>query len=289
MKKEIRNRVVIYTGITIALIIILVELDLYAKSLGLQMDYNLLGFIGAIVGGGMTLVGVLMTVKYQKELDAENKRLSIIPCLQYNTDSKFVPKRSNETENFDSSIKCVFSVKLEKTASVGDPLFCSLKFKNVGLGHANLMKVIITTIKNGTVIESKPENSITERLILIGTEYCVSMSLGSKKDILDNDERPKYNIEIELQYQDLLKNNYKQKIKTTLFVDDEYYAFVYDGADSFEYIPKNIHQPKKYKKVLFKLQSELKEQFQKTVALNGDTMNNVLTKFIEQYIKDSQK
>lgn len=54
---------------------------------------------------------------------------------------------------------------------------------------------------------------------------------------------------------------------------------------------KYIQEYKKenYKRIALEVKSVLKEQFQKAVSENGETMNNVLTKFMEQYIKDNQK
>lgn len=57
--------------------------------------------------------------------------------------------------------------------------------------------------------------------------------------------------------------------------------------DQIKYIQK--YNKQNYKRIALEVKPELKEQFQKTVAQNNDTMNNVLTKFMEQYIKDNQK
>ena len=75
---RVKNIFLVIVGIII-ISIILVAVDLWnvTEYIPLSHDYDWLAFIGAVLGGMLTLIGVILTLKYQKAMDAKKVRLSV--------------------------------------------------------------------------------------------------------------------------------------------------------------------------------------------------------------------
>ena len=99
------------------------------------------GFFGSIIGGSITFLGVYLTLKFQKNSDDEEKRLSIIPIFEY--------KLSYNKYDFDNSNGQLNGEIIEHINIDGatfddgksEEWYFNLIAENIGLGHAQILGI----------------------------------------------------------------------------------------------------------------------------------------------------
>lgn len=158
---NLRRNILLLIVAFIVIVLFFVLLDLFdiRKIIPLTTSYDWLGFIGAflgsMIGGLITYLGVYLTLKYQENADNEKNRLSIIPILEY--------KLSYDKADFDNSQsqlagEIIWHINIEN-AKYDDKRslewHLDLKVSNIGLGHAQ-----ITNIK--FIIEENQKKFIQE-------------------------------------------------------------------------------------------------------------------------------
>ena len=77
--------------------ILLVAADLFdiTRYIPLSKNYDWLGFMGAIVGGGTTFAALFLTIEHEQKIDRENSRLSNMPILKIEVESKSLEEFSD--------------------------------------------------------------------------------------------------------------------------------------------------------------------------------------------------
>lgn len=229
MKKEIKNYIIIVCLLTI----IALCFDLIARMLGLNTNYDLLGFLGALIGGFITYLGVKMTLDYQRKSDNENRRLSLLPYFNYEI--------SHDNYCGGELIKEVSTNVCETEQKVPYfHLYFNLTIKNEGIGHAILNKMDLIVKQKDNIIGKTNETMFKTSLLLKNGYYYFRF-------IIIIDKFPEetnlflYPAEIELTYQDMIKNVYKQKIpfyiESYILKDGQsYYKAKLSDSEPFEYV-----------------------------------------------------
>lgn len=232
MKLKRNILLLIVAFIVIVLFFVLLDLFDIRKIIPLTTSYDWLGFMGAflgsMIGGLITYLGVYLTLKYQENADNEKNRLSIIPILEY--------KLSYDKSDFDNSQgqlagEVISHINIEN-AKCDDKKSLEwhfdLKVSNIGLGHAQ-----ITNVK--FIIGDNQKNFIQEENL--GYSYKL-VKMNDTQDLRFLFYAPKsrfkynhisgkefiYTIDIIIYYQDLLGNKYQQKVyccitQSTLKID----------------------------------------------------------------------
>lgn len=218
LKKNILLLVIVF--IVIVLFFILLDLFNIRKFISFTDNYDWLGFMGAflgsVIGGLITYLGVYLSLKYQENADNEKNRLSIIPILEY--------ELSYDADDFDNSQgqlagEIISHINIEN-AKCDDKKSLEwnfdLKVSNIGLGHAQ-----ITDVK--FIIGDNERNFIQEENL--GYSYKL-VKINDTQDFRFLFYAPKsrfkcnhisgrefiYTIDIIFSYQDLLGNKYQQKV-----------------------------------------------------------------------------
>lgn len=143
--------------------------------------------LATIMSGALLVLVTFEQIKSQKESNKEDKRLQNIPILEF----------SVLTEFDGTIIECVEDTNLDASTNK-----FYINIENIGLNHARSLKLEINVndakVNNLVLLE---ENQIT--LLKKDSSVCFKYLL-----ILND----KCNIVVDVYYEDLLKNKYKQKI-----------------------------------------------------------------------------
>lgn len=86
---------VVASLLTMCLLLVLADLYDITRYIPLSKNYDWLGFMGAIVGGGSTLAALVLTIEHERKLNKENSRLSNIPILKIEIESKSLEEFSD--------------------------------------------------------------------------------------------------------------------------------------------------------------------------------------------------
>jgi hypothetical protein len=198
--------------------IIFLGLDIFniTTFIGFTKNYDWLSFFGGLLGGAVggiaTFLGVYFTLKHQKHSDDENNRLLNIPILEF--------KISYNKEDFDNSSGQLSGEVITHInilhASYQDKdcleWYYNFIISNEGMGHAQLKGIDFIINTSDGVFLQKEQIGYSYKLVKKGTSKSFKFMIyaPSKTNNIEN----QYSIKLMVHYQDLLGNNYIQRIHT---------------------------------------------------------------------------
>ena len=141
MKKE-KSYLIFIIGIIVFILlvtIVLLTLDLVdiTRYIKLSNKYDWLSYIGALLGGLMTLVGVVLTIEYERANNRKELSIAYRPIID-----PYVGTDKIEGDIIESEIKQVGDFKGTKTLPI------DLVLQNKGRGEAKNIRIIETNILN---------------------------------------------------------------------------------------------------------------------------------------------
>lgn len=205
------------------------------------------GYIGAIMGGVISLFGILWTINFTREQNRADRELQIRPCL----DIRYIPsvnKISKETSWLGYVMVNEYN---ENKADIHEVERGLLYLKNIGNGPATNIdvSVFVENIKVKYTAKFTNKNTrVTSNSIRQGEEAAISFiitnnSIAPSKDdftwieygfgIYNEKKFPMpsaYNIIILLRYKDLLGNIFTQELKFNAI-----YSMSYDKENGGKY------------------------------------------------------
>lgn len=163
---------------------------------------NVLSYYGAILGGGLTFVGVLLTINFEKRDNKESLAIQYKPILAFDRDAVI------DTKNY----------------------IIKVKYQNCGRGEALNIKV--------KIIDGPPNhikiNDADDKINLLPYNESNFFILNLDKKIIDSNDKTPLNYIIELSYNDLfdIYLTRTQAILTIKYNIDEskYYATLYENS-----------------------------------------------------------
>lgn len=219
--------VICLTIMTLTIFGVLLTLDFYdiTQYISLSYNYDWLGFaggfLGSVIGGIITFLGVYLTLKFQKNTDDEKNRLSIMPIFEY--------KLSYNKEDFDNSEgqvagKVIPHINVE--GATGDDgryeeWYLHLIAENVGMGHAQIISIELNFKENGTdKIICSQKIGYFYKLVKMNDKKSLMFMIYAPKERFYKDGYPTqeflYPLDIIVEYQDLIGNKYQQKLKSCI-------------------------------------------------------------------------
>lgn len=217
-----------FTAISIILlfvpVIIFAQLPLIGFSNSLFDSSDILGYYGAIIGGGVTVLGVYWTLNYEnkkskeerkqeRENLKEERRKDSLPILRFNFTPEQISYNKNtirelETDK-DGNLFSDYDIAIDTT--VGKNGFKKysyhsfieygkLNIENVGLGVAVFSKILLKRNKKRKVCKNLNSRGLERFLVVPGKEISLNMFIRSD-DFNEEDELLFY-------FTDLYSNEY---------------------------------------------------------------------------------
>lgn len=193
------------------------------------------GYIAAIVGGVISLFGIMATILFTNEQNNKNRALQIKPYFAL---SKRDPLEKNYTKRPANVLFC--GDGLESSNVKKD--IVTLRLKNIGLGPANNIQLsflppvdkrnawrgIFTESTDEIVYEAFAKDdfellTITVAVVFDDINECDLELVGEhlQPTFKTLDKYPNFIIPIKLSYSDLLGNNYKQEFELQGLISTE--------------------------------------------------------------------
>ncbi|MFV0515791.1 MAG: hypothetical protein ACK5MV_00125 [Aminipila sp.] len=151
-----------------------------------------LGFLGGYIGGIFTLFGVLLTIYFNQKQLLDDKRLSVIPYLNFSI------KPNDDEEKHNNRLELNILFYSCKTYEKEDKISFLLEVENLGIGNA--LDIYIPRVWSC-------ENSRTDKQ---------SVAINNKKvfyiELNDPFVTTLPEIKFDIFYTDLIGNNYKQNV-----------------------------------------------------------------------------
>lgn len=182
-----------WVKIVLLLIVVTVFVSAITKMTLLPVDTDnvWVGYYGSIIGGILTLAGVVITINYNREVRKEDFRHSIIPIFDVKVRGTGVADHGDAAiiYNGEHAVKEMFSINMI----------------NVGMKSAKELKFSIN------VDEINYGDVGVRELVRVDEEYSINLGV-QVVDLNSLEENPKSVHEIDLiwEYKDLIGNKYKQ-------------------------------------------------------------------------------
>lgn len=218
MKKSIIG----ITGFALSVMLLILLLDLcnITHYIPFSRNYDWISFIGSflggVIGGLATFIGVYFTIKSQKQADDEKNRQAIIPVIEY--------KISYDKTDFDNSKgqlcgEIIPHINVEGATYDGESeeWYFNLIAENIGLGSAQITEIKFNFKENGTdnIVHSETIR-FCYKLLKTNASKGFRFLIYAPKTNFYKDGKPTqdfiYPIEIVIHYEDLIGNKYQQKI-----------------------------------------------------------------------------
>lgn len=131
MRKEIKKGIFLFCLVNIAVLLIInILLVTPNPLLKAETDNDWIGFfggyLGALIGGLTTFSGVLLTIRYTKEQEAENNRLTVLPYISADYINNKINKQADSYISFGNTDE-----GMQQSEVCGN-----LILSNIGLGTA---------------------------------------------------------------------------------------------------------------------------------------------------------
>ena len=219
--------IVLIVLIPIGLDHLIIGNDIYSNISNSDWVSFLGSYIGSIIGAGVSIVGIFMTIKFSEkqskndrdfmiEMNREERRLSIAPLLLCQTDNK---------NNHEYESRFIFDLDGEKSNT---PFNVMIVITNVGIGDAvdfelNFITYNEQTIGQGLRTEFFKKNktmrvSIDLSVYLIELPEDIDDIIGDPTDnkvdyaALKKYQYAGHKIIMEIKYKDLIGNTYCQEV-----------------------------------------------------------------------------
>lgn len=149
------------------------------------------GVIGGIISGTLTVIGVILTIKYYKASDQNNKRIEHMPFIAI----KILSNKMAGTPNL-SKTKIIEKSNRKKEIDKSKIVFLSFDLENIGRDFASILALHIGHNFGGIAYNE-----------LIKVNDTVNLELGVYIDDISKGE----SISFGIQYIDCMTNEYIQK------------------------------------------------------------------------------
>lgn len=191
--------------------IILWSFGLYGIKLFANSDT--LGYYGALIGGGVTVLGIYWTLKHESENSKEERRKNSLPILSFNFSPEHISYGKgtklefktdfglNPFSDYDIAIDTTVGKKGFKEYSNHSFIeFGKLKIENIGLGVAVFSKIYLKRNKKFKICQNLNRRGLERFLVVPGKEISLNMFIRSD-DFNEEDELLFY-------FTDLYSNEY---------------------------------------------------------------------------------
>lgn len=176
-------------------------------------ESDILGYYGALIGGGVTVLGVYWTLKHESENSKEETRKNSLPILRFNFSPEQISYnegsiRDLETDkdgesfsDYDIAINTTVGKNGFKEYSNHSFIeYGKLDIKNIGLGVAVFSKILLKRDKKRKVCVNLNSRGLDRFLVVPGKEISLNMFIRSD-DFNEEDELLFY-------FTDLYSNEY---------------------------------------------------------------------------------
>ena len=193
------------------------------------MDIALVALVGAVIGGGMTLLGAILTLRYQRQADlrrsteaqrieAERNRIAAMPLFEY--------ELSSDDADFDNSRgqlatePAMAHINI-RDAHFDDPGVMEWKYdlivRNIGLGHAFVETIQFHVRTNTTDLGQVHDGGYVDMLVKVGCRRDLRFYFYAPEltDFTDPSDWG-YMVDVTIGYTDLLGNKYSQLVHTSV-------------------------------------------------------------------------
>lgn len=196
--------------------IILWSLGLYGIKLFANSDT--LGYYGALIGGGVTVLGVYWTLKHESENSKEERRKNSLPILRFNFSPEHInynkdtlnecktDKDGNSFSGYDIAIDTTVGVFGFKEYSNHSFLeYGKLNIENIGLGVAVFSRILLFRENKCTVSRNLNRRGLDKFLVVPGEE--ISLNMFIRSDDFDEGDQLLFH------FKDLYSNSYTYIIR----------------------------------------------------------------------------
>lgn len=242
-----------FTAISIILlfvpVIIFAQLPLIGFSNSLFTNSDILGYYGAVIGGGVTVLGVYWTLNYESKKSKEDRKQELknlieerrrdsLPILRF----KFLPEGFSpldiKPENVvrisdpDSELFKNYDIVLdttdgsEKYSESSIHVYGNLIIKNVGLGVA-----IISDVK---LIRTKPKYTEVKNTGTLELNNYLILTDDKKTDDEETDDKASQTFRMSIRSDDLNENDTLQFTFMDLYSNEYFYNIPFRRID-FDY------------------------------------------------------
>ena len=235
LKWCINNVVVFIVGFVIIITCILLLFDKLDVSafLGINPNNDWLGYLGAVLGGLFTLIGVLLTINYENGKKKEEQSLQFKPIIQPCLDS------DNNYEGFEEEV----SIK-QNNMKLGKSEQCvTLILKNKGRGETKNFKINSVNILESSsnldleVNYDKKQYPISDVEII--PEGYLTIKYMIPNSIINNDKNPIKGyiiIKTIVKYSDFIEfYEYEENYIIKIMIQDRNSIDVYDNKKGKKY------------------------------------------------------
>lgn len=182
-------------------------------------DSDVLAYYGAVIGGGVTVLGVYWTFKYESELSKEERRENSLPILRFNFISN--PGTPDEDSEYDIHLNKDLKQN-DKYEIVDKNVIYNMEIRNIGLQPAILSSISLLSDDCWALPTDDPKIDLSNFLILNDSkdsECKINLIILLSFQEYDNynpqqipeekDHRRDYLLVV---FEDLYSNKYKYKI-----------------------------------------------------------------------------
>lgn len=238
-----------FTAISIILLSVPVFIFAYLPLLGISNSLfensDILGYYGAVIGGGVTVLGVYWTLNYESKKSEEERRKNSLPILRFSLNqagfsfntlqqSKLVIAKDKDEiffTNYDIFIDTTNGSREYSENSIHQ--YGNLKIHNIGLGTAIIsdIKLIRTTtvkpeVKNIGILKLNQKSVFPKEEIRL--KMCIRSDDLNKEDTLY------------FTFVDLYSNKYFYKIPFNWLAEDIAYSKIRIWNEDVEMFPNLV-------------------------------------------------
>lgn len=170
-------------------------------------------YIGAILGGIVTLLGVGITIWYQHKQITEDRRLSIAPYMIYNTYNEY---SDSAKKRLTQKNMALYYYRHNSNLHID----YYIELKNVGMGPALDIEIYDIFINGEEVKKLNDDNSskLNDEILDKKSDVLISINLRLRLDNREEEQsycsiERKETLSFKVRYYDLLENQYKQDIE----------------------------------------------------------------------------
>ncbi|WP_257056646.1 hypothetical protein [Streptococcus salivarius] len=157
-------------------VIIFVVLPMFGISNSLFDESDILGYYGAVIGGGVTVFGVYWTLNYESKKSKEERRKNSLPILQFNFSPDYFTLAeilaAKTEESYLKDIHKGHDIVIDTTEESEKPdensihEYGKLEIFNVGLGAAIISEVKLIRGKSENVVNNSSDKGYNRHIIV---------------------------------------------------------------------------------------------------------------------------
>lgn len=224
----------------------------FPSNIGNESWAGFLGsYLGAIIGGLVSLFGIVITIWFTQDQNRRDRELQIRPYFDFmfNRTAEIASHRKEvgylafecdpEIDNNEGKKPVLNGLLIMKNIGVGTAINCSAKCECVDLQRPTkpILFQIDKRIAGVQAFEAGEEGGmvfhICMNLAKIPKEEFIDFPLGKTVPHEYVSNSPRFSIRMEFEYSDLLENRYQQILT---FKADTYVSYKHDASEDAEYL-----------------------------------------------------